>query len=286
MAAQQKPEPTSLALVNNAAVGVLPVAVQQQLELRKLSNQIAGKLAELNWGQKLDLATRRAVADWGQTYGVDPTTEIHVLGGNIYLNAAYYLRRLAQLIEKGLVEYAYADHIEHDDRLDALGEDGVGEKNRRLRERIKYQVPDKAASAVAFRVKLRRMGREIVGVKWCGGGTQKNDPVGDAKPVETSESRAARRAVRQIVTHVPMAASEMLATEDAAEVLSERIGASATAFAESEAAMQRPKELMPFPPAGDPYQNGTVDSVEAIPQLDDIDRADPYDDQGGFVPPF
>lgn len=216
-------ESTSVALVSPAAIGVLPPEVQQRLELRKLSNQIAGKLAEMNWGKQMDLTTRRAIADWGQRYGVDPATEIHVLGGNIYLNASYYLRRLAGLIARGVVEYAYADHIEDDERLKAMGGDGVGEANRRLRERIMYQVPDKAAAAVVFRIKLRSMTREIVGVKWCGGGTRKNDPVGDANPVETAESRAARRAIRQIITHVPEDASEIIEAEDAAEVLSETV---------------------------------------------------------------
>lgn len=254
MATQSKPEETGVALTAPASVGTLPVALQQALELRKLSNQVAGKIAELNWGNKLDLGTRRAIADWGRQYGVDPTTEIHVLGGNIYLNAAYYLRRLAGLIERGLVDYAFPDHIEHDERLDALGDEGVGEKNRRLRARIQYQVPDKAVSAVVFRIKLKKLAREIVGVKWCGGGTQKNDPVGDARPVETSESRAARRAIRQIVTHMPMAAQEMLSIEDAAETLSEQIVDAEEAFDRTEKEVGKiGSQSVPMPSAEDPY---------------------------------
>lgn len=275
MATQQKPDTTiepGVAMTAPASVGTLPVQLQQALELRKLSNQVAGKIAELNWGNKLDLGTRRAIADWGRQYGVDPTTEIHVLGGNIYLNAAYYLRRLAGLIERGLIEYAYADHIEHDERLDALGDDGVGEKNRRLRARIQYQVPDKAVSAVAFRVKLRKMDREIVGAKWCGGGTQKNDPVGDAKPVETSESRAARRAIRQIVTHVPMAASEMMAVEDAAETLSERIVTAEATFDRVEAEVGKiGGQSVPMAPAGDPYELNRRHEAERGLTQDELD---------------
>ena len=242
-----------VAVTAPASAGTLPVHLQQALELRKLSNQVAGKIAELNWGQKLDLMTRRAVADWARTYAIDPTTEIHVLGGNIYLNAAYYLRRLAQLIERGIVEYAYADHVEDDPRLKELKDDGVGEYNRRLRERIKWQVPEKAAAAVVFRVKLRSMDREIVGVKWCGNGVNKNDPVGDAKPVETSESRAARRAMRQIVTHIPNAA-DILEVEETAQEMSERITSARAAFDASEAAINsRVKQMPPRVDPNDPY---------------------------------
>lgn len=252
-----------------ASIGDLPAHLQQALELRKLSNQIAGKIAELNWGQKLDLVTRRAVADWARTYNVDPSTEIHVLGGNLYLNAAYYIRRLAQLIERGLVEYAYADHIEDDPRLTALKNDGIGEYNRRLRERIKYQVPDKAASSVVFRVKLRSMDREIVGVKWCGNQTRKNDPVGDAMPVETSETRAARRAVRQIVTHIPALAGEIIEAEDAAELVSERIIDNRREFDRKEAAV-RPPRMMPRVDPVDPYR--TIPD-EAPPIADEPESA-------------
>lgn len=185
-------------------VGVLPPELQQALALRKMRNQVAGQLAAQNWGKSLDLDTRRAIADWGQQFRVDVTTEIHVLGGNVYLNAAFYLRQLSELIAAGLVEYAYPDHVEDDPRLKQLGPEGEGEYSRRLRERIKHQVPDKAASAVVFRVKLRSMDREVTGCKWAGNGTRKNDPVGDDRPVETSESRAARRCMRLLASHVPM----------------------------------------------------------------------------------
>lgn len=261
-----------VAMVAPASAGTLPAHLQQALELRKLSNQVAGKIAELNWGQKLDLMTRRAVADWARTYAIDPTTEIHVLGGNIYLNAAYYLRRLAQLIERGIVEYAYADHVEDDARLKELKEEGIGESNRRLRERIKHQVPDKAASAVVFRVKLRSMDREVVGVKWCGNGVNKNDPVGDAKPVETSESRAARRAMRQIVTHMPNAI-ELLEVEESAQEMSERIASANADFDRREAQIAgRPKQMPPRVDPDDPYRVKSIALPDAVLHESQIDE--------------
>lgn len=256
MTAPQRSASTAVTLTENASVGKLPLEIQQQLEMRKLSNQIAGKLAEQNWGKSLDLETRRAVADWGRQYGVDVTTEIHVLGGNIYLNAVYYLRRLAGLIEQGLIEYAYADHIEADDRLQQLGDEGVGEGNRRLRERIMHAVPDKAASAVVFRIKPRNMDREITGTKWCGNGTRKNDPVGDQFPVESAESRAARRAMRHLAGHMPAEVhSQFVAVEDSAEQLGERVEDARREFKEREKQIAIvPKPLLaPANPASDPY---------------------------------
>jgi hypothetical protein len=251
--AERADESTAIAL-REPAIGNLPAEVQQALQMRRLSNQVAGELAKQNWGKSLDLSTRRAVADWGQQFRVDVTTEIHVLGGNIYLNAAFYLRRLGEMIEQSLVEYAVADHVEDDARLKQLGAEGEGEYTRRLRERIAHQIPDKAASAVVFRVKLRSMTQEIVGVKWCGNGTRKNDPVGDDKPVETSESRAARRAMRLLASHVPQRISgDLSSIENAADSLSERVRAAKVRFDEETAANEIKPKALAQGDASDPY---------------------------------
>lgn len=241
MTAPARREPgTDVAVITAAAVGDLPGALQNALELRKLQNQVAGKLAELNWGKQLDLAARRAVADWGQRHRVDVATEIHVLGGSVYLAAAFYLRKLGELIARGLVEYAFADHIEDDPRLKALGAEGEGEYSRRLRERIKYGVPDKAASAVVFRVKMRSMTHEVTGCKYAGNGTRKNDPVGEQFPLESAESRAARRCLRQLVSHVDDL-RDVGVIEDAADDLSERVVVPAReAFKASQARIEAP----------------------------------------------
>jgi hypothetical protein len=258
---------TAIQMTEVAAIGSLPPDVQQQLELRKLSNQVAGKLAELNWGKQLDHATRRAIADWGSRFRIDVTTEIHVLGGNVYLNAAYYLRRLSELIEEGLVEYAYADHIEDDARLAKLGPEGEGEATRRLRMRLMYGVKGDPASCVAFRVKLRSMDREVVGVKACGGGVRKNDPVGDAFPTETAESRAARRAMRLIVSHVPRGmATEIEAIETSAEQVGARIATARHQLREQNAALEINPRPMALPSQSDPYGPvATVEQPEAEP---------------------
>lgn len=273
-------ENTSVVMAQSPAIGALPPHVQQQLELRKMANQVAGQIASMSWGKQLDLATRRAVADWGRQFRVDVTTEIDVLGANIYLNSRYYLRRLAEMIETGLVEYAYADHVEADSRLDLMEGEGDGEKNRRLRERIKHQIAEKAASAVVFRIKLRSMDREIVGVKWCGNGTRPKDPVGDQFPVESSESRAARRAIRQISSHVPKIADEVIEVEEAADKLGDRIADANVSFTRSEVAARidaRPLSA-PINPS-DPY---SLD--HAPPEREPGDEGD--EEEGGFTPPF
>lgn len=281
MTATQKPESTAVQMTEVAAIGNLPPEIQQQLELRKLSNQVAGKLAELNWGKQLDHATRRAVADWGNRFGVDTTIEINVLGGNVYINAAYYLRRLSELIDAGLVEYAYADHIEDDPRLLKLGPDGEGESSRRLRMRIMYGVKGDPASCVAFRVKLRNMDREVVGVKACGGGVRKNDPVGDAFPTETAETRAARRCMRLLVSHVPKKlATEIEAIEESADALGKRIASAKHQFKEETTALEIRPSPLALPSQGDPY--GPVATVEKPePEPVGVDEGRTHDGRNG-----
>jgi hypothetical protein len=187
----------------------VPADVARALEERKVANLVAAEIAKLSWGQSIGRDTARAVAEWGRRYNVDVTQEIDVLGGRIYLNARFYIRRLADLVAAGVVEYAEPDHVENDPRLASWPE----EAERRLRERIKHGLPDAAKGAVVFRVKLRGMEREITGTEACGGGIAKGDPVGDSEPIKTAETRAARRAMRLIVSHVPALQDELQVVE-------------------------------------------------------------------------
>lgn len=193
---------TGTAVAEPRAVGRLPEHIRQQIEMARIANETRKEMAKLSWGASLDQRALGAIAEWGRLHGVDVTQEIDLLGGRVYLNARYYLRRLSQLIEAGRVEYAVADHIHDDPRLMQLGQEGDKERERRLRERIRYNTPDMAAAVVVFRVKVRGMDQEVVGVNWAGNGVRPKDPVGDAEPVKTAESRAARRAMRQLVGHV------------------------------------------------------------------------------------
>lgn len=245
------------ALVPSApdAVGALPAPLAAALEARKVANLVAAKIAEQNWGKVLDQSTRRAVAEWGQRHAVDVTTEIDVLGGRVYLNAAFYLRKLAELVEAGVVEYALPDYIHADKRLLEVGTpEANAEHERRIMERIRYGVPEGAAAACVFRVKLRRLEREIVGINWCGGGVRKGDPVGDAEPTKTAASRAARRAMRQIVSHVRDDARRITAAEADAVAIGVVIDQE-TQRVEAQIAETAKvgRGFLPKPPEGDPY---------------------------------
>jgi hypothetical protein len=269
MSTATRPEQTALA-VRDAAIGNLPTSVQEQLEMRRLSNQVAGELAKLNWGEKLDQPTRRAVADWGRQFRVDVTTEIHVLGGRIYIGSEFYLRKLAEMVAAGLIEYAYADQVADDKRLKEFGPEGEGEYTRRLRERIMHAIPDEARSATVFRVKLRSMDKEVVGVKWCGTGKKNKydaakfaDPVGEEFPVETSESRAARRAMRLLASHVPAVANEVEAIETSAEQLSERVVEAKARIADVEAKHNAPRKAIAAGVADDPYTQVATNEQKA-----------------------
>ena len=188
------------------AVGDLPPELRASLHAAKVANAMQAEIAKLSWGRSLDARQAGAIAEWGRQYGVDVTTEMDLLGNKPYLNSKFYLRKLALLIEAGRVDYAVADHIEADHRLTLAAkggnEEAGREEARRLMARIEHGVPDEAVAAVVFRVKLHGMSREVTGCKFVGGREAK-DPVGLAFPQETCESRAARRCIRQLASHVP-----------------------------------------------------------------------------------
>lgn len=193
-------------------MGSLPDSVKQALILRRQQNIVTAQIAGTNWGKGLDQDTRRAIAEWSARVGIDPATELNVLGGNFYKNAYYYLRRLSEFVERRIVIYAYADHVEVDSRLvtmtqrtdvPELAAEARKEIDRRTMMRIQYNIPDPAKGATVFHLKLTNTPYEFTAAKWCGGGTRQKDPVGDEFPVETSETRAIRRTMRLVATHNP-----------------------------------------------------------------------------------
>lgn len=194
------------------AVGNLPDAVKNALIIKRQQNIVAAQIAGTNWGKGLDLATRRALSDWAMRAGLDPATELDVLGGRFYKNAQYYQRRLSELVEQNKVVYAYVEHVENDPRLAKIAADktdppraarALGEMKRREDMRIQYGIPDKAVGASIFHIMLTNVGFEFSAAKWCGGGTRQKDPVGDEFPIETSETRALRRGMRLIAAQNP-----------------------------------------------------------------------------------
>lgn len=194
------------------AIGELPAAVRAAVEQRKMLARAAAELATTSWGAKLDMGVRVAVARWGEVQGVDIATEIDVLGGRIYKNTRYYYRKLGELEARGVVAYARADHVHADPRLAKLAggkgpntEKAAAELARREWERVLHGLPDEAAGACVFRIGLRQPDgsvREVTGAKACGV-PGKSDPVGTAHPMETSESRAMRRAMLKLAGEEP-----------------------------------------------------------------------------------
>lgn len=180
------------------------------LAQRKNLHLIAAKMSEMNWGKGLDEVTRRAVASYLERNRLD-LTEVDVLGGNLYRNARYYKRRLAEMVEDGLVTYVKSDFVHQDARLQthAASTDletakwASAEILRRLQVRIEYGIPDAAVGACVTRIKLANVDEEITAAKWCGGGTRKSDPVGESFPIETSETRSCRRAMLLCASSIP-----------------------------------------------------------------------------------
>lgn len=186
--------------------------MKQALVLQRQRNIVSAQIAGTNWGKGLDLETRRAISDWGNRVGIDPATELDVLGGSFYKNANYYMRRLSEISDLGRVVYAYVDHVEVDERLEKmtrrtdkpeLAAQARDEIDRRTMMRVQYQIPDKAEGAAVFHIMLSTVPHEFSAAKWCGGGTRKKDPVGDEFPVETAETRAVRRCMRLVASQNP-----------------------------------------------------------------------------------
>jgi hypothetical protein len=233
-AEQQTPAPTSVQTQPNGAaqptdpdrdesisqtaiaVGLLPEKVKAALIVRRQQNIVTAQIAGTNWGKGLDRDTRRAVADWAARAGIDPATELDVLGGRFYKNAQYYQRKLSEIVEAGKVVYAYVEHVAIDPRLAKIANDSSDpDRQARARKllqhredmRIQYNVDDRAKAAAIFHIMLVGVGYEFSAAKWCGGGSRQKDPVGDEFPVETAETRAIRRGMRLIASQNPSLAA-------------------------------------------------------------------------------
>lgn len=237
--------------------------VRARIQQRATDRAVARELRNKSWGKDIGEEGVKALSLWTQRHGIEPATEVEVLGGNIYLTAAYYRRRLAQLIGEHMIDYAVADHVEVDERLDALAadehappqarENARAEVYRRKMERIAHKLPESAKAAVVYRIKVKGMTTEITGAKAVGGFRGKGangrdkDPVGEEFPSETAETRAARRAARQIIDSFPTLKAEMDVVEAEAKLVAVEVQQSR---AEVRAAPRQPS-LMSGRPVGD-----------------------------------
>lgn len=201
---------------------------------KKGQTEMLARISEMNWGKGMSYDMRRALGSYLRRNGLDPR-EIHVLGGNLYRNGKYWLRKLSELVQAGHVEYARIQFINHDPRIEqdvetykALAADlTLSEEERgkyaahrdasraemmlRRDLRIAHRVPEEAAAAAVAIVKVKWMDAEVSGCKFIVVGRKKQtrdgpkvaDPVGEEFPTETVETRAWRRCLRIVASTNP-----------------------------------------------------------------------------------
>lgn len=201
-----------------------PVApeVQAMLMERKAANEVSRQVANMSWGKSLDHLAVRALTEYCRRHRIDPAREIDVLGGRIYLNANYFIRRLAEMQRQGRIrEVAEPLHFNADDRLAKLAARGVAgaQELADTREmlRVKHNVPEGAKGACLIRITTTD-GVTVEGVGYAGVG---RDPVGESAPGKTAETRAFRRAGRLLVETVPALSGELEALREDGEVVAE-----------------------------------------------------------------
>lgn len=226
MTAAPKPE-TSTAVARTKPA--LPPAVQETIEYNRQKNAVIAAIRGTIWGKEISQDQVRAVAQYAREMHIDPVRHIEVLGGRIYLTADFYAEKGAKYIRDGSIILHETEFIHADDRLVALVKEGgegaewaAKEQAHRQMQRIKYAVPEGAKAAAVVRLTMRDGGATFVGVNWCGG-TQKRDPVGEAEPTKTAETRAARRAWKRVVAVIPELAENIGHMEARAAIVEDEV---------------------------------------------------------------
>jgi len=279
-------EPTTVATTKPA----LPPEIQARVAENKERNAVVAAIRGTIWGKDLSQDQVRAVAQYARENGIDPVRHVEVLGGRIYLTAELYDERGAELIAAGLIQPMEPDLIQADERLAKLAAAGdewaQAEETRRMRERIKYGVPEAAKAAVVTRFRITSTGAEVVGVNWCGGGVRQRDPVGDAEPVKTAITRSRRRAWKQLVTIVPQMAERIGHLQASAEVVEGKlleIAAPRETGARRMGALPLPSDYDDTRPAAPATVARTVVTEPAKPAPVPFpeDERDPYNLEGG-----
>lgn len=257
MSAAAKPESTAVARRPQ-----LSPEQQSIIEARKAHGLMVQQIRGTIWAKEFDHDTIRAVAAWSRENDVDPVTELDVLGGRIYINARYYERKLGGLIAAGQIEYARGEWVHVDPRLEKLAdlgdEEARAESRRRLMLRVEHNLPDDADAACIYRIKHRAMAEEVTGAKahvpgkkrtlkkrdGTGTFTVDADPVGDAAPMETIETRALRRAMLKLKEALPDMHVASSRDDDSID-LGKVVAAEVTAIADDKAA-HAPRRLAPI----------------------------------------
>lgn len=194
---------------------MIPPHIAAKIDERRAINEVARQIGNLSWGKGLTADGLRAVAEYARRYNIDAAAEIDILGGKIYRNAAYYIRRGAELLRAGIVTDISVEHVNADHRLTSMAERNVegaqAELDRRELARIKHNIPDAAKGAVVVRIATAE-GAVVEGANYAGVG---RDPVGSENPGKTAETRAYRRAWRLLVDTIPQLKDEEGAADEA-----------------------------------------------------------------------
>lgn len=196
---------------------------QQIIDENRARNAVIQQIRGTIWSKEMNENQIRALAQYCRENNLDAARHVEVLGGRIYLTAEFYDERGAELLRSGEIVPAEPDYVNADERLDKMAVAGdewaKGEKERRLRERIKWAVPESAKAAVVQRFIIAGNGKAVIGVNWCGAQGGKKDPVGDAEPTKTAQTRARRRAWKQIADVIPGYGAIVKPIEEAARTL-------------------------------------------------------------------
>lgn len=266
MAAQQKPEPgTAVAKRDDTtSAASLDAAGKRHLAEIRARNALVVAITNESWGQKMSPMMRRAFAEYIRRFKLD-VSEVDNLGGRPYRNGRYYERRIAEMRTRGLVDWTHGEHIGPDPRLDALAEQGdtwaVEETTRRLRERIRWAVPEDATHAYVARVKLKGDQNPLEGCDWITPERTKKtqygekiaDPVGAEEPEKTVITRAWRRAGLLAAAEIPELRDEEEALDAGAAAVAEEVEQIGAREAQRELSSAKPKHLMPGVRHDDPY---------------------------------
>lgn len=175
-------------LIREMTIEELQQYARSVLERSEIIRSTAAAIAESEWGQRLSPHFRASLARYCLLLNLDPARHVYVLGGRIYVNAEAYMDLMAihPDFEKMTVE-----PVMDDERLEAE------ERAERRAARAALGIPEQALGAFIVKIWKKTTPEPFVGWNFAGGGSRKNDPVGDQHPVLTAQTRAIRRAARQ-----------------------------------------------------------------------------------------
>jgi len=160
----------------------LATTARQQTMLRRTAMAVA----ETGWGKDVSPVARQAVVRYCMEIGADPVRHVHILGGTVYLNAAFWMELVAA--NPKFLRAAPTEFIHDDDR--ATPE----ERQARKARRVEFGVPEQVKGAAVVTLFYAGDRGPFIGVNWAGSYGKKQDPVGDQDPTKTAETRAYRRA--------------------------------------------------------------------------------------------